>query len=246
MSEDGRAAVLASLTRRVREIGAGALGFSGRVVSTGVAAWDRGLVEGGVRAGAVVEWLVEGIGAGAEGVALAMVREAMRGGGVLVVVDSARTVGFAGLMAGGIDVERILVLRPATEKLALWSVEQALRSRVVAAVWWRVERMRSEEFRRLQLAAETGGGIGMLFRDATAQREKSWAEMRVLVSPRPTRALPASLGEGGFRRVGVEILKVRGGRSGATFELELSDDGSVLRLVSELADPAAGVRPLRA
>lgn len=242
MAGTGRDAVLANLSKRIREVGAGASTASGRVVSTGVVEWDQSLMDGGIRAGSIVEWLADGLGAGAEGVALAMVREALRNGGVLVVVDAEQTIGFAGLLGAGIDSQRVLVLRPGNERLALWSVEQALRSRGVSAVWWRVARIRSEEFRRLQLAAEIGGGIGVLFREANAARERTWAELRVMVRARPS---PDSNGPSSCRRIGIEVLKARGGRMGMVFELELSDDGSVLRLVPELADPAAGVRTLR-
>ena len=76
-------------------------------------------------------------------------------------------------------------------------------------------------FRRLQLAAEQGGGLGLLIRPATVRGEPSWADVRLLIEPlRGTR-------ETG-RLLRVVLLRCRGGDplrgGGQTVEVEIDDE----------------------
>jgi hypothetical protein len=103
------------------------------------------------------------------------------------------------LAAHGMALERVLVVRAASP---LWSFEQALGSGAsdVAMAWARSPRAR--EIRRLQLAAERGKALGVLFRPQRAARESSPAALRLALEPRP---------EG----VRVTLLKSRGGARGS-------------------------------
>jgi hypothetical protein len=103
------------------------------------------------------------------------------------------------LAAHGMALERVLVVRAASP---LWSFEQALGSGAsdVAMAWARSPRAR--EIRRLQLAAERGKTLGVLFRPQRAARESSPAALRLALEPRP---------EG----VRVTLLKSRGGARGS-------------------------------
>lgn len=107
------------------------------------------------------------------------------------------------LAAHGIALERVLVVRADSP---LWSFEQTLGSGAsdVAMAWARSPRAR--EIRRLQLAAERGKTLGVLFRPQNAAREFSPAALRIALEPRP---------EG----VRVKLLKSRGGARGS---IELS------------------------
>jgi len=102
----------------------------------------------------------------------------------------------------GIQLSRLLVVRPATAMEALWAAEQALSSGVVAAVLLWLKGTDDRWLRRLKLAAEAGGSLGVLFRPERHRFESSPAGLRLLM----TR------GEGGVR---LELLKVQGGRSGS-------------------------------
>ena len=82
---------------------------------------------------------------------------------------------------------------------ALWVVEQGLRSRGVEIVVARLDRLTPVTFRRLKLAAETGDTRCLLLRMASALRETSWADLRVLVTPLSSLAW-------GQRRLQVEVL----------------------------------------
>ncbi len=136
------------------------------VFSCGAAAVDRLLPGGGLRQGMLVEWLGAISGCGAATLGLLGAREACREGGVLVVIDRSQTFYPPAAAAWGIDLERLIVVRPSNARDELWAAVQALRSPVVAALWTNIERLDSRAFRRLQLAAEAGRTLGVLVRPA--------------------------------------------------------------------------------
>jgi len=115
----------------------------------------------------------------------------------------------------------------------LWALDQALRCAGVAAVLAWPEKLDGRTFRRLQLAAEQGGGLGLLVRPEGVRHEPSWAEVRLVVEPLP------AVGPHAPRRLKVELLRSRGGASGGSVELELDDETHPLHLVSRLARPAS-------
>jgi hypothetical protein len=101
----------------------------------------------------------------------------------------------------GIELGRLLVVRPSTATEALWAAEQALSSGVCAAVLLWLKGTDDRWLRRLKLAAEAGGSLGVLFRPARHRFESSPANLR----------LSLSRGSLGPR---VDLLKVQGGRPG--------------------------------
>jgi len=204
-------------------------------VSSGIAALDQLLPAGGFHQGALIEWLADGEGSGAGALALKQARQAMQTGGALVVVDHQREFYPPAAWGLEIDLERAIVVRPDNSADAIWALEQSLRSGGVAASLCWIDRLQDRVFRRLQLAAETGGGLGLLIRPSRAQAEPSWAEARLLVQPLP--ALSVSSG----RRLQIKLLSCRGGTSGGAVEVEISHETGDVRVASQLADPT----PLR-
>jgi hypothetical protein len=101
----------------------------------------------------------------------------------------------------GIELSRLLVVRPATATEALWAAEQALSSGVCAAVLLWLKGTDDRWLRRLKLAAEEGGALGVLFRPARHRFESSPASLRLVV----TR---------GEHEPHLDLLKVQGGRPG--------------------------------
>src|SRR5262249_34086412 len=85
------------------------------------------------------------------------------------------------LAAHGVALERILVVR--SSQSALWAFEQSLGSGAcdIALAW--VQKPRAKEIRRLQLAAEHGRALGVLFRPRQAARESSHAPLRLAIEP---------------------------------------------------------------
>jgi hypothetical protein len=226
----------------------GATAEDGEVISTGVAALDALLPRGGLRRGSVVEWLSAAAGGGAQTLALLAAREAGREGKSLVVVDRQRRFYPPAAAAWGIDLARLIVVHPASETDELWAIDQALRCRGIAAVWGRRDELDPRDFRRLQLAAESGGTLGLLVRWAGVRGQPSWADVQFVVSPRQSRT--------GWQLC-VELARCRGSHPGQSVELEIDEwtghlrtrsvsEGSTrhethpLRPAAQLAPAAAG------
>jgi hypothetical protein len=198
------------------------------------------LNELGVRPGGIVEWLVARPGAGAVTSALQIMARATGGRGVWAIVDPARECYFPALSGWGIDLEKTLVLRPATLQETCWAIEQCLRCPGVSATWaWLDRWVPTRVHRRWQLAAEVGGGAGVFFRPARSRREPVWADLRLLATPQA-----GSKGE--TRRVQIEVLYRRGGKGGTAMAWEIDHAAGVVRLVPQVADPAAAKRAARA
>ena len=105
------------------------------------------------------------------------------------------------LAQSGIELKRLLVVRPTTATEALWAAEQALSSGVCAAVLLWLKGTDDRWLRRLKLAAEAGGSLGVLFRPEKHRFEASPANLRIVIS----RGEPCAR---------VDLLKVQGGRPG--------------------------------
>ncbi|NNF65999.1 MAG: translesion DNA synthesis-associated protein ImuA [Gammaproteobacteria bacterium] len=85
------------------------------------------------------------------------------------------------LAAAGIDLTRMLIVRPEAEEEIMWATEQSLRSGSCAAVLSWSACTNTASLRRLQLAANEGGTLGLLFRPATTMANASPAPLRLLL-----------------------------------------------------------------
>jgi protein ImuA len=194
----------------------------------------------GVRPGGIVELLVDRGGAGAVTLALQVMLQSTGGRRVWAIVDPARECYVAALSGWGIQPARTLVLQPGTLQETCWAIEQCLRCPGVSATLaWLDKRTPPRVHRRWQLAAEVGGGVGLLLRPAWARREPIWADSRLLVTPKPG-------GQGESRRIDIEILYRRGGWGGSGQAWEIDHATGHVRLVSQMADPTTTARAARA
>ena len=184
-------------------------------ISSGSAALDGLLPGGGFAAGTLVEMLSEGFDETATPLAVLVGGHLTRRGGILVVVDARRDFFPPGAARLGVVLERTVVAQPSDAQAELWTLEQALRCEAVSATIGWIDRASDTVMRRLQLAAEIGGGIGLLVRPAESRPTKSWADARLLVQPLSTDAATADW------RVRVEMLHCRGGFSGKSIVLAL-------------------------
>lgn len=222
-----RAGIVAALAHQVRELEGERFGRgAGEAISTGLAALDQLLPDGGLRRGTIVEWLgetaVRGSGrdqaraaSGAGTLALLAARSALQAGGVLVVLDRPRRFYPPAALAWGIPLDRLIVVRPSRATDEAWAVDQCLRSRGVAAVWLALETADEHTLRRWQLAAESSGTLGLLVRGGHARSEPSWAELRLGVQPL-SQSVPERT-----RRLRVELLRARSGTAGRAVEVDL-------------------------
>lgn len=180
-------------------------------VGTSVAALDRLLPAGGLRRGTLVEYLAGSAASGAGTLALAAARIACQEEKALVVVDRQQSFYPLAAAAWGIGLSRTVMLHPADAAEQLWATDQALRCPGVGAVWLTCGTIDDRDFRRLQLAAESGGTLGLLVRPAKVRGKPTWSDVQWLVQSLPSR---------GNRRLSVELVRCRGGVSGQVRQLE--------------------------
>lgn len=86
------------------------------------------------------------------------------------------------LVQWGIDLCRVLIVRPRKESEILWAAEQALSSGNCAAVLLWPGVLSVAASRRLQLAAKKGGSWAIAFRPLSARSQSSAAALRILLS----------------------------------------------------------------
>lgn len=116
------------------------------------------------------------------------------------------------LAARGIEVTRLLLVHDVSATQALWATEQALKSAACGIVLAWPGGLQVAQLRRLQLAAEQGRCLGVLFRGSRTARQSSPAALRLRVRPAP-------LG------LEVEVLKRRGGWNGGSCIVPVEQPG---------------------
>lgn len=90
-------------------------------------------------------------------------------GGAIFFLDMNRQLYPPALAGMGLDLSRVYLLRPQSPEEAMWAMTECLRCHGVSAVVGEIDRLSMIEARRLQLAAETGGGVGLLLRPARSR-----------------------------------------------------------------------------
>lgn len=189
--------------------------------------------------GGLIEWLSDAKGAGSTSLAMLASQPAVENE-LWVIVDGQRELHAAGLASPLLDLRRMVLVRPERPADVLWVAEQALRTRGVGAVVCEVDRLSSASFRRLQLAAETGGSLGILLRPERVRHKPSWAECRLLVRPL-AMAGPANASQP-RRRWSVELLRARRGFNSESVIVELDDADGRMCLAAELASATIAAR----
>jgi hypothetical protein len=86
------------------------------------------------------------------------------------------------LLAAGIALPRLVVVRTCSDKDTLWATEQALAANACGAVLAWPGAVRYQELRRLQLAAEAGQALAILFRPTSAAAQSSPAALRIALA----------------------------------------------------------------
>jgi len=241
MNPTARSELLRDLKERLRRWEGLERSAVGEVHSTGVPELDRLLPRGGLGDGAIFEWLSKGEGEGSATLTLLLAARVLEQGGALVVIDEAREFYPPGAAYLGIDLERTVVVQPRNVRDALWAFEQALRSPAASVVFGWCTKLGDRDFRRLQLAAEAGDGLGFVLRPLECRREPSWAEARLLVEALPGRNTVAP-----GRRLRIEVLQRRGGFGGEAITVELTHEAGHVHLAAAVADPTPARRARRA
>jgi protein ImuA len=145
------------------------------------------------------------------------------------------------IAALGIPLKRLYLLHPTSAADHVWAVAECLRCKGVSAVVAAIpetnsrQRLTRVQARRLQLAAEQGGGVGVLLRRVPPGKSPADAEhaavTRWLVEP--------SRGERNVQRWRIQLLFGHGGRVGEPVILEHHRDPIATRTSIETTQPAA-------
>jgi len=153
-------------------------------LSSGFAALDEYLPDGGWPRTGLIEILVSRFGSGELTLlvpALGALTHAMAARWCVWVAPP--LVPFAPALAScGVVLDRVAVVGGGGNP-GMWALEQTLGSGACDAVLGWVRQVKTRDIRRLQLAAERGRTLGVLFRPRRAAREASAAVLRLSVEP---------------------------------------------------------------
>ena len=251
------------LSRRIREMETAGRPDQERI-SSGCRTMDRHLPHAGYARGSMLELLRSGPGSGVSSIALMIARQAIVEGKYLVVVDPQRQLYPPAMTSLGIPLERVIALQPANHADAIWGLAQVLRCPAIGAVIAEVGALEDRVARKLQLAAEQGGGLGIFIRDArSARAQPSWADVQWLVraaTQEQNSQRNLEVQQPDVRWFNLELARCNGGRTGARITLGLNGHGqwidapstqgarhehaSALHLAAQLAQPARRSREI--
>jgi hypothetical protein len=147
---------------------------------------------------------------------------------LLIWFDPDHTLYPPALAAMGIDLARLYLVRPKDYAEHLWALAECLRCPAVGAVVASVDRLSRTDARKLQLAAEQGGGIALLLRPFNKNAHIYAAATRWLIEPAP--------GERNVQRWRIQLLHGHGGRDRSFVYLEHDRETHLLRTTDQLAD----------
>ncbi|MDF1585631.1 ImuA family protein [Marinimicrococcus flavescens] len=195
---------LDALRARIRALEGGGTGFARRCAMLGEPL-DEALPWRGLPAGALHE--LRGPAAGA--LAAAFARRFLEHRGALVWIQDERDAARQGALYGpglaafGIAPGRLLVARCRSGREVLWSFEEALRCPGVACAVAEADRLDLLASRRLQLAAESGGGAGLVLGGDVESLSPCAALTRWRATPLPS--------PGGGLLLRLELRRIKGG-----------------------------------
>lgn len=169
-----------------------------QAVSSGFPVLDEMLVGAGWPAAQLVELLYRDEGSGELRLLLPLLAELSRQDRWLIWVDPPHIPYAPALLAAGIDLDRVQVVRSNSRRDRLWCLEQCLKSGCCSVVLGWLPAGEEKAIRRLQVAATEGQSRGFLFRHSRCMEQHSAAPGRLLLEPHP-------------QGVVVTVLKQRGG-----------------------------------
>jgi hypothetical protein len=153
---------------------------------TGHAALDAVLPWGGWPEASLTELLLPADGIGELRLLLPTLARLTQGGRDIAIVAPPYLPYPDGWRQVGVDFAHVHLIE-ANARDALWASEQCLRAGCLSAVLSWPMQADDRALRRLQVAADTGGAIGFVFRDMRAERNPSPAALRIAIDSAPTR-----------------------------------------------------------
>jgi hypothetical protein len=193
--------------------------------STGFPELDATLPGGGWPAAALTEIYATHPGIGEMQLVMPAAARLTQAGRWVILIAPPHIPYAPALAAHGVKLSRLLVVHPQKVEERFWACEQALRYQGCGAVLAWVDQAPERALKRLQLAAEGGDAIALLFRSARVI-PASPAALRLQIEASPDRTL-------------VRVLKRRGSGLPAPIALDLRKSPAL-----SAGKPAAASRPL--
>ena len=202
--------------------------------------------------GAIHELLSDGPeGAAASGAFIsALLGPLMARGGACIWIGVRQNIFPPGLAAFGVEPDRLVFVDVRREKEGLWAVEEALKCEGLAAVVGEISNVSFLESRRFQLAVEQSRVTGFLLRDRPRSSDPIASVARWRVTPMVGGREDSGAGDRagmvapipgvGFPRWNVELLRMRGGRTGR-WEVEWRK--GKIHFIGEAVEMAAEAAP---
>ena len=170
------------------------------------------VLNGGWPQGALIEILIDRAGIGELRLLLPTLARLTQGERWLAFVAPPYIPYAPALRRGGVNLDHVLLIHPQARTDALWAVEQTLRAGTCGAVLAWLREADSQSLRRLQLAAEAGNSMGIMFRSVTSATASTPAAVRLQLAPAHDAA----------RRLSIQVLKRRGGWPTGPIALEVN------------------------
>jgi cell division inhibitor SulA/protein ImuA len=203
-------------------------------IATGFAALDEALPGGGWPPGVLTELLAGARGIGEISLLLPALRRLAGQSRRWILWLAPPHIPYPpALEAAGIDPARLVVVSPRSPAEAIWAARQALAAGACSALLAWLGAPDLHALRRLQLAAEGGDTLAVLFRPPAAAHEPSPAPLRLQVEP-------------AAGRLAVHVLKRRGPPLPGPLLLDLPDAPHALVRPLPAEPAAAGLRAWRA
>ncbi|MDR6667857.1 ImuA family protein [Rhizobium sp. 1399] len=239
MARPGANRIIYELRERIQHL-EGAAARPKAVLPFGVGEIDEKLPGGGLAYGAIHEFAGGGAGAvNGAAAALFVAGIAARTKGTVVWCLARPDLFAPALAQTGLHPDRVIYVEAVHEEYVLEACEEALRFGGLGAVVAETVRLPMVVSRRLQLAAERSGTLGLIIRRWRRQTEASdfghptAAASRWRVSVLPSEPLPVP-GIGRARWL-AELIRIKAGES-TDFIVEACDGQGRLRISSDAAD----------
>lgn len=148
-------------------------------IPTGYTVLDTLLAGQGLPMGALTEVLTDADGSSAMQLLIPALAKLSQQGRWLAMIAPPHLPYAPALAAAGVDISRVLLVHPDNDTAVLWAMEQSLRAGTCGAVlaWPKV--VDERHTRRLQLAAEEGHALGLLFHASPPRAQTSPAALRL-------------------------------------------------------------------
>ena len=204
-----------------------------KIISTGFREIDAIAPGAGLSMGAIHELLWAPDDGAPLHFAMHLARRNMESGAI-VFCDDQQEIYPPALAAMNIPLDRLYLLHPQKREDRVWAIAECLSCKGVAATVATIDRLSRIETRRLQLAAERGGGIGLLLRPMI--RTQSGLQAPQIYAAATRWVVAPARGERTVQRWEVKLIHGHGGRVGQTVILEHSRETNLMRTTEKLAD----------